>query len=276
MADGQHGDARRNVSRGSRQTAQPAIDQVQVFDATGEAHLATQAFDTSPKSFDDGRQAVAAQVRPGVVENRRLALALGEQLQHPAHLRAGVAIGQLAVAEGAGAALAKQIIALRVEWPALIEGANIADAIAHGPAPLQNERSITLFRQEIGGHETPRTRTDDDRPMRQRLRARRRQDEGRFLVNVDAGGGMASSRGASGEAALVLGKRHLGGVNELQRCFCCVRPGLLAGCASDRARRERVRESVPAAAAAASPVHPHSDAHWRCAETCALVESSFA
>ena len=47
-----------------------------------------------------------------VVEDRRLALALGEQFEHAAHVGAGAAAGELAVAERAGAAFAEQVVAL--------------------------------------------------------------------------------------------------------------------------------------------------------------------
>ena len=56
-----------------------AVGQVEVFDAAIEADFAADRFDPLPQRLDHGRQPIAAQVRAMIVEDRRLALALGKQ-----------------------------------------------------------------------------------------------------------------------------------------------------------------------------------------------------
>ena len=107
VADGKDHGGRRYVSRRGRQAAHPAVRQIQILDATGEAHLAAQRLDAPAQRLDHGRKAVAAEVRPGVVQHRRLALVVGEQLQHAAHVGAAVATGQFAIAKGSGPAFAE-------------------------------------------------------------------------------------------------------------------------------------------------------------------------
>ena len=175
-----------DVARRGHQAAQPAVAHVEVLDAAREAHLAAQRFDAAADRLDHGRQPIAAQVRPGVVEDRRLALALGEQFQDAAHIGAAAATGQFAVAEGAGAALAEKVIALRIERAALVEGADIADALAHRSAALQDQRPIALLRQEIRRHQAAGTGADHDRTLLQRGAARRRHEERLFGVEIDA------------------------------------------------------------------------------------------
>src|SRR5262249_56795033 len=110
------------------------------LNAAAEAELAAEAEDALPDRLDDGRQAVAAEVRPVVVQDRRLALALREQLQDAAHVRPGAAAGELAVAERAGAALAEEVVALGVERAAFVEGAHVADAAADGRGAFEHQR----------------------------------------------------------------------------------------------------------------------------------------
>ena len=71
--------------------AQPAVGEVEVFDATCEAHLAAQRLDAAAQRLDDRGQSIAAQVRAVFVEDRRLALALGEKFQDAPHVRPGAA-----------------------------------------------------------------------------------------------------------------------------------------------------------------------------------------
>ena len=138
-------------------------------------------------------------------------------MQNAANVRAGAAVGELAVAERAGPALAKEIIALRIVRAALVEGADVVDAVAHRPAALQHQRSIALLRQKPGGGQTARPRADHDGPMRQRLVAGRRQDEGLLGIAIDANAGGSGASGQRGQALLVVGDGDLGGVDELQR-----------------------------------------------------------
>ena len=74
MADRQDGHRRRDVARRGRHAlAGPAVGEVEVLDAQEEAHLAAQLLDLAAERLHHGGQAVAAQVRPVVVEDGRLA-----------------------------------------------------------------------------------------------------------------------------------------------------------------------------------------------------------
>ena len=55
------------------------------------------------------------EMRPVFVDDRRLAVAVGEDLQHVGDVGARAARGELAVAEGAGAPLAEEVVALGIE-----------------------------------------------------------------------------------------------------------------------------------------------------------------
>ena len=155
-------------------------------------------------------------MRPGIVEDRRLPLALGEQFEHAAHVRPGAAAGQLAVAEGAGSAFAEEVVALRIERAALVEGADVADAVAHRSAALEHERPITLLRQEVRRDQAARPGADDDRPMLQRLASRRRHDERFFVIQFDLGRRMRRAVRTFSDALFVDGNDDLGGVDELK------------------------------------------------------------
>ncbi len=58
-------------------------------------------------------------MRPVFVDDRRLAVAVGEDLQDAGDVGPGAARGELAVAERAGAPLAEEVVALGVERPVL-------------------------------------------------------------------------------------------------------------------------------------------------------------
>ena len=71
---------------------------------------------------------------------------------------AGAPRGQLAVAERAGAPLAEQVVALRVERSACVEPADVGDPVLDGPAPLEDQRPITLLGQQVAGDQAGRAR----------------------------------------------------------------------------------------------------------------------
>src|SRR5205823_1336561 len=146
----------------------------------------TQRLDAPTNRLDDGGQTIATQVRPGVVQHRWLAFAFGEELQHAPHVRAAATVGELAVAEGAGTALAEEIIALRIVRPARIKGAHVTDAIAHRPAALQHQRPIALFREKVRCRQSTRTGADDDGSLPQRHRTGRWHLERRLFMKIDA------------------------------------------------------------------------------------------
>src|SRR5437588_5982299 len=116
------------------QTLQAAIPDVQIFNSAAEAHLAAHGLDPAANGFDHGRQAITPRMGSLVVEYGGLTFALREQFQHPAHVRPGVAAGQLAVAERPGSAFSEKVVALGVERAAAIEGVDVADAVPHRSA----------------------------------------------------------------------------------------------------------------------------------------------
>ena len=72
-------------------------------------------------------------MRSMVVEDARfarlLAFVLREDFEHANHVRPGAATGELAIAERAGAAFAEEVVALRLEFAALVKGLHVADAL---------------------------------------------------------------------------------------------------------------------------------------------------
>src|SRR5205814_10422062 len=98
VTDGQHRDIGGDPAGRRENAANPAIDNFQIFDATGETNFAAQGFNAPADRFDDRGQAVTAEVRPVLVDNRWLAFALGEQLENSAHIGPGIAASQFAVA----------------------------------------------------------------------------------------------------------------------------------------------------------------------------------
>ena len=73
-----------DVARRRAQPPEPAVGDVEVLDPAGEADLAAQLLELAPERADDQRQPVRAEVRPVLVDDRRPAVALGEDLQHAA------------------------------------------------------------------------------------------------------------------------------------------------------------------------------------------------
>ncbi len=120
-----------------------------------------------------------------LVENRRLALALGEQFEHALNVRAAAAAGEFAIAEGAGAAFAEEIIAFGMECAAGVELFDVADPLVDRRAALQHERTVALLRQKIGGHQSARPGADHHRAMAQRQRADRRHGEWSVVAEFD-------------------------------------------------------------------------------------------
>ena len=115
MADGQHGDVGRDEARAGQKPSEPAVGDVEVLDPAREADLAPEFLELAPEGADDQRQAVRAEVGAVLVDDRGLAVAVGEDLEDAVDVGAGAAAGQLAVAERARAPLAEEVVALGVE-----------------------------------------------------------------------------------------------------------------------------------------------------------------
>ncbi len=110
-------------------------------------------------------------MRPVLVDDRWLAVAIGEDLEHMSDVGAGAARGEFAIAESAGASLTEQVIAFGVELAREIEAADVGDPVLDGPAAFEDERPIARSRQQITGEEPGRARAHDNRPVLERARA---------------------------------------------------------------------------------------------------------
>ncbi len=172
------------MARRRRQAAQRSIGQVQILHAAAKAKLSAALDDPLADRLDHRRQPIAPQVRAMIVNDRRLSLALGEHLEHAADVRAARAAGELAVAERAGSAFAKQVIALRVVRPAGVEGVHVANPLAHRLAALEHQRPITLLGQKVGGEHARRPGTHDDGPLAERLVAWRGHFKRWFAIQL--------------------------------------------------------------------------------------------
>ena len=78
-----------------------------------------------------------------LVDDRRFAVAVGEDFQDMGDVGAGAARGELAVAEGAGASLAEEVVAFGIERPRLVEAADVGDPVLDGPAAFEDQGPIT-------------------------------------------------------------------------------------------------------------------------------------
>ena len=81
-------------------------------------------------------------MRPVFVDDRRLAVTVGEDLQDTGDVGARAARGELAVAESAGAPLAEEVVALGIERSRFIEAADVGDPVLDGPAAFQDQGPI--------------------------------------------------------------------------------------------------------------------------------------
>jgi hypothetical protein len=157
-------------------------------------------------------------MRSVIVQDRRLSLALREQLEHAPHIWTARSAGQFAVAECARAAFAEKIVALRLKRAARIKAMHVANALAHCRAAFQHDRPIALLREKVAGHESRRPGADDNRTMLERRRPARRHNERRFRVPIDDEIAMfaASERHQS---IFILVRRDFGAVDEVKRVF---------------------------------------------------------
>ena len=151
--------------------AQPAVLEIEILDPAREPDLPAHLLELAPQGADNQRQAVRPEVGAMLVEDRRLAVAFGQDFQDPQHVGAGIARGELAVAEGAGPPLAEEVVAFRVERAPLVEPADVGHAFLHGAAAFQDQGAVTVLGQEVAGDQTGRAGADDHGPVVQRSRA---------------------------------------------------------------------------------------------------------
>ncbi len=144
VADGQDRHVGGDVARRGRQTAEPAVGDVEVLDPARKPDLAAQLLKLAPQGPDDQRQPVRPEMRPVLVDDRRLAVTVGEDFQDAGHVGPGAARRELAVAEGAGPPFAEEVVAFGVERPRLVEPADVGDPVLDGPAAFQDQGAIAV------------------------------------------------------------------------------------------------------------------------------------
>ena len=160
LAAGQHQAA--DVARAG---PAPASSMTQIGHLLAEADLAAQRLDLGAHLLDHAHQAEGADVRLGDVEDLLRRAGLDELGQHLARQVARVAdlAPELAVGEGARAALAELHVGLRVEHALAPQAPGVLGALAHRLAALQDDRPQAHLRQDQRGEEAAGPEADDDR-----------------------------------------------------------------------------------------------------------------
>ena len=190
-----------------------------------------------------------------VVEDRRLALALGEAASSTRRTSGPrAAAGELAVAERAGAPFAEQVVALGIVRAAGVEGPHVGDALADRAAAFEHQRPITLLGQKVGGDHAGRARADDHRAIRQGLGPGRGHCEA-LLVKRFRDDVAPAARARTFDARLVLGHGHFQRVDVSRSGTYRGRPGFCARSATARCRpaaRRAQRAARPTRASSGS------------------------
>ncbi len=154
------------AGHGARGAGRSRIE-VEVLDPAGEPDLAAELLELPAQGADDQRQAVRAEVRALLVDDRGLAVAVGQDLQDALDVGAGAPAGQLAVAEGARPSLAEEVVALGVERPAGVEPTDVGDPVLDGPAAFEDQRPVAVQGEHVPGEQPRRAGADDHRPVLQ-------------------------------------------------------------------------------------------------------------
>ena len=165
VSDRQNNHARGNRAAGSVHAADLPVGKIEPFKPASKPIFAPQCIDLAAKVPDQHGQPIAAQMRPVLIADRGLAAALDHLLEDPVHIRAAHPAGQLAIAERARAAFAKQVVVLAIERAAPVELADRGHALLHRLPSFQNEGAIPAHRKVIRGQQSGRSRTHDHRPI---------------------------------------------------------------------------------------------------------------
>ena len=122
-----------------------AFHRMQVRDAGAEVVFAAVVHDALTDVLHDQRQAVAADVRMGVHQNRRIGAEGHQLVQHFADVAPFVgARKEFAVREGTGAAFAEAVVRIGVDAAGRREGGDISFAGVDIHTALQNHRFTAL------------------------------------------------------------------------------------------------------------------------------------
>ena len=261
VADRQDGQVGRDVARAGHQALELAVGDLDVLDPAGEPDLAAHRLELAAEGPHDQGEPVRAEVRLGLVDDRGLAVAVGQDLEDLEHVGAGVPAGELAVAEGAGAPLAEQVVALGVEHAAAVEPADVGDPILHVAAPLEDQGREPLEGQHVAGEEPGRPGADDHRAMFERVRAGLGPVEPLGLEPLDP-----RARGL--QRGPVAGDVDLGRVDEVE---VVVPPGVEAlaqdPVGRDRALRPRRPGDRPASRGGTARARRVRGGRWRLSRT---------
>ena len=162
-----------------------------------------------------------------LVDDGGFAVAVGDQFQDALDVGAAGAAGELAVAEGACASFAEQVVAFGVESAAGVELADVGHAVLDSAAAFEERGAVPGEGEKVGGEEAGGAGADDDRAVGQGLRA--------GLGPVEVGGDEGGDGGAQavgdglsrpGRAVRPRRSRRSGSRRG------CGRRGFCAGCAS--------------------------------------------
>jgi hypothetical protein len=157
----------------------------QVGDVLLETNLAPQRHDLGAHLLDHADQAEGADVRLADVQDLFGRAGLDELGEHLAGqvTRVGDLAPELAVGEGAGAALAKLHVGLGVQLALAPQAPGVLGALAHRLAALQHDRAQAHLRQDQRGEDAAGAEADDDRAQWHRARGEvRRRVAGTKLV----------------------------------------------------------------------------------------------
>ena len=145
------------------------VAHAQVGDSLSEQETAARREDCAADIRNDRRQLVRADVRMRLAEDLGVGAVEDERFERLAVVAAFLAAREeLAVGEGAGAALAERIVRIGIDRSVAVDLGDVALAVGHGTAALQQHGAQPAFDEPQRGEE-PR----GPRPHHEHLRAPR-------------------------------------------------------------------------------------------------------
>ena len=232
-----------NVARAGQQAAEPAVGDVEVLDPAGEADLAAELLELAPERADDQREAVRAEVGAVLVDDRRLAVAVGEDFEDAAGRRGRCSrLVSLPSLNVPAPPFAEEVVALGVERAARVEPADVGDAVLDLAAAFEDQRAVAVQGEQVAGEQPRGARADDHGAM---LRGARAPARASRTARPRTARRRARDRAAASRSSS-LGQLDLGGVDEVE----VVVPARVEALAQDppagdlrRARRRAARRA---------------------------------
>ena len=199
-------------------------------------HFPAQAHDLLPDGAHHGGQAVRAHVRARFPQNLLRRAEAGQRFQHFAAvdvLDAGI---ELAIGKRPGAALAELHVALRIERSAVPEGVDVARALVHAFAALDDQRGKAHACKRQRREQPRRAEADHQRAMGKDARRGQRARRGR--------GKLFAAPGQRTERALCLhvegeDKAYVAPVARIHRAFAQMDGGYVVRGTAKRPRGMR-------------------------------------